>query len=62
MSVKNDNWNTRGNQWAVYPGRNYDWNGEPLYIKWKAGTVVKPTAVVDDGAANEPVDVVEENE
>jgi len=34
----NNNWNERGNQWAIYPGRDYDWAGEPLYIQWKKGT------------------------
>lgn len=62
----NDNWNTRGNQWAIYPGRDYDWNGDALYIKYKAGTEVKPGQkcagdVSDSEEAVENVDDVVEN-
>jgi len=39
----NNNWNTRGNQWAIYPGRDYDWNGEPLFVQWKKGTFTEPS-------------------
>lgn len=38
----NNNWNTKGNQWAIYPGRDYDWNGEPLFVQWKKGTYTDP--------------------
>jgi hypothetical protein len=56
----NDNWNTRGNQWAVYPGRDFDWNGEPLYIVWKAGTVVKDETEVSEVAVEDNTEEVAE--
>lgn len=60
----NDNWNTRGNQWAVYPGRDYDWNGEPLYIVWKAGTIEGPEdeEVAEEAEETSPEETTENTE
>ena len=44
----NNFYKTRGANWAVYPGRDMDWNGDKLYIQWKEGTGVKSEEELDE--------------
>jgi hypothetical protein len=33
-----NNYSHTTDSWAVYPGREFDWDGTPLYIQWRPGT------------------------